>query len=107
MSAYPRNQVRKWFRGCLLSLLDWLVAQTKHPGLVGFRIRQLKPGLIPFLKEALSLPQDQRGNMQGVLIDEVMLGKQPHQVRAALDQENPTGLRFQLCYFFRDITCDD
>src|SRR5215472_15044381 len=87
--------------------LDWLVAQTKHPSLVSFRIRQLKPGLIPFLKETLSLPQDQRSNMQRVLIDKVMLYEQPNQVRAPLDQENPTGLRFQLRYFFRNVICND
>src|SRR6266404_4827063 len=107
MSAYPRSQFLTWFRGCLLSLFDWLVAQTKHPGLVGFRIHQLKPGLLPFLKETLSLPQDQGSNTEVVLIDEVMLCEQLNQVRASVDQENPTGLRFQLRYFFRDIACDD
>jgi len=38
--------------------------------------------------------------MQGVFIDELMLCEQPNQVRAALDQAIPTGLRWQVRYLF-------
>src|SRR5690349_15906856 len=107
MNAYPWSQFLTWFRDCLLSLLDWLVDQTEYPGLVGFRIRQLKPDLLPFLKETHSLPLDQGSNSQAILIDEVMLREQLNQVRAALEQEASTRLRFQLRYFFHDIAYDD
>src|SRR5438132_13262650 len=106
MSAYPRSQFLTWFRGCLLSLFDWLVAQTKHPGLVGFRIHQLKPGLLPFLKETLSLPQDQGSNTEVVLIDEEMLCEKLNQDRDSVDQWTPTGLHIQHRYFLHDISCD-
>src|SRR5579884_320949 len=105
--SIPRSQSNIWLRGCLLLLPSCLVDQRQHPSLVGFRIRQLKLGLIPFLKETLSFPQNQRSNMQGVLIDEVMLCEQPNQVGTSLHQHNPAGLVFQFRHFFRDIACDD
>src|SRR5206468_3772232 len=83
------------------------IVQAKDARWVGFGFTQLKPLLVPFLKEPLSFPQYQRSHTQVIFIDEAMLSKQANQVGAAVDQEISAWLRFQLRHLFYDVARDD
>ncbi|HEX6553349.1 MAG TPA: hypothetical protein VF026_11345 [Ktedonobacteraceae bacterium] len=69
------------------SSLDRLVVQTQHPSLVGFVFNQPKPRFKAFWEETLAFPDYQGRYRQEILIDEIMGGEQPNEIRAAIDEE--------------------